>query len=224
VSVDGADLSHCDLSDVRILRCSLTGANLDGAVLNGATVRRSNLRGASLVAVMAENAHVVESDLGAVDATRLNARCLVARDVDMTGIVLVNANLYRGMLSGDPPGGMRMRDADLSGAVLVQAYLAADLTGANLLNVNAAYSRFSQSSLRGARLGAAAMYQSTWIKVDLRGADLRDVRAPVFVDRCPGLDEALDGNGDAVACEVSDLGAFTAQLAALLSSARKGST
>lgn len=221
VSVEEADLENADLSNARIHRCCLPGVNLNGAILNGASVTSSSMRRATLVAARAENLQIVESDLAEADASLVAGRCLVARDVDLAGALFVNANLYRAMLTGDPPEGMSLKGAVLDGAILVQAYIAADLSDAHLLNVNAAYSRFSQSNLRGARLNRANMHQSTWVKVDATGACLAGVNAPVFIDRCKGLQEAVGSLGQD---ETSDLGEFAHRLHVLLTSARHGST
>jgi hypothetical protein len=125
------------------------------------------------------------------------------------------------MITGDPPKGMSLRGADLENATLVQAYVAADLRGARLNGANCAYSRFSQSDLSGAQLNGANMYQSTWVKVVAQGASVAGLRAPVFVDRCPGLETAVrESAGDTA----EEFGAFLRRFAAALALGRKGST
>lgn len=181
----------------------------------------SSLRGAVLTAARGENLHIVESDLSDAEMSTFLGRCLTVRDSSLARANLRHANLYRAMITGDPPRGMSLRRAVLDGATLVQAYIAADLREAGLVGANCAYSRFSQSDLSGARLDGAGMYQSTWVKTVVTGASLTGVKAPVFTDRCPGLAEALERDGGPAATEFA---AFVENLGAALAKGRKGST
>lgn len=218
VTLDEANLSSADLSGASFAHCVLTGTTLAGASLAGAKVHRSTLAGAILSDVQAENLHVIESSLRSAKMHGLLGRCTVIRDCDLRDADLSRSNLYRAMITGDPPSSMAMTNVDLSGAILVQAYVAADLAGAVLRGVNAAYSRFSQSNLHGADLTGAAMYQSTWVKVKCDGMRAAGLTGPLFADRCPGLLAALSDNGDAGLIHwVEDLGE-------LLAGQRKGST
>lgn len=221
VTLEGADLAAADLSEASIVRCALPGATLTGASLIGARVYRSSMAGAVMTDVQAENLHVVESSLRSATMNGFVGRCTVMRDCDLRGADLSHSNLYRAMITGDPPSGMTMAEVDLSGAILVQAYVAADLTGAVLRGVNAAYSRFSQSDLRGADLTGAAMYQSTWVKVKCEAMKASALTGPFFVDRCPGLLEALTDAGDGVD---TGLVRWITGLDELLAGQRKGST
>lgn len=179
------------------------------------------MRQATLAGGHGENLNIVESDLSGADFSGFTGRCLTARDVDLSRSNFHGANLYRAMLTGDPPRAMNLRAANFENAVLVQAYFAADLREARLTGANCAYSRFSQSDLGAARLDGTNMYQSTWVKVNLVGASLSGVRAPVFVDRCPGLEAALAACDDAVAAEFE---VFRKGFGELLAANRKGST
>jgi uncharacterized protein YjbI with pentapeptide repeats len=221
MTVDVAELPGADLSGSTWRGCSLPGADLVEAILNDAKITRTSLREARLAHAHGENLHLVECDLAQADMTGFLGRCLVARDVDMAGAVLREANLYRAMITGDPPRGMSLRDADLENSTLVQAYVAADLRGARLVGANCAYSRFSQSDLSEACLDGAAMYQSTWVKVAMHGTKVAGIRAPIFVDRCPGL---LTGLKEAGTDEATAFVDYLDSLAAALSLGRKGST
>ena len=221
VAAPAADLRGAELSGARLLRCSLPEATLAGALLNNGKISGGSLRRADLRGAHGENLHIVEADLSDADLTSFTGRCMTVRDGNLARVTLRFANLYRAMITGDPPRGMSLRGAVLEGATLVQAYLAADLREANLSGANCAYSRFSQSDLSGARLDGTNMYQSTWVKVTLHGASVKDVRAPVFADRCPGLRNSLDKAGGLAADEFRTfLDSFDATLAA----GRKGST
>lgn len=218
VTLEEADLAAADLSEASIARCALPGATLTGASLVGARVYKSALAGAVLSDVQAENLHVVESSLCSAKMDGFVGRCTVMRDCDLRDADLSRSNLYRAMITGDPPSGMAMTNVDLSGAILVQAYVAADLTGAVLRGVNAAYSRFSQSDLHDADLTGAAMYQSTWVKVKCEAMRARALTGPFFADRCPGLLAALTNDAD------SGLVRWIEDLDELLAGQRKGST
>ena len=218
VTLDEADLAAADLSEASIAHCALSGATLAGASLVGARVYKSILAGTVLSDVQAENLHVVESSLRSAKMDGFVGRCTVMRDCDLRDVDLSRSNLYRAMITGDPPSSMAMTNVDLSGAILVQAYLAADLTGAVLRGVNAAYSRFSQSDLHGADLTGAAMYQSTWVKVKCDGMRAPALTGPFFADRCSGLLTALADDAD------PGLISWIEDLDELLSGQRKGST
>lgn len=218
VTLNEADLAAADLSGASIAHCALPGATLTGASLVGARVFGSNLAGTLLDNVQAENLHVVESSLRSAKMDGFVGRCTVMRDCDLRDADLSRSNLYRAMITGDPPSSMSMTNIDLSGAILVQAYVAADLTGAVLRGVNAAYSRFSQSDLQGADLTGAAMYQSTWVKVKCDGMRAPALTGPFFADRCPGLLAALTDDAE------SGLIRWIEDLDALLTGQRKGST
>ena len=97
------------------------------------------LLGADLSQAHAENLNLVECDLSDADLSHVAARCLTARDVNLTRADLSHANLYRAMLTGDPPKAMSLRQARLQNTVLVQAYLAANLCEADLTGAAAAY-------------------------------------------------------------------------------------
>ena len=74
------------------------------------------------------------------------------------------------MITGDPPRTMNLRRARLTGAVLVQAYIAADLADADLSQVNAAYARFNQTCFAGTDLSGARMYEASCVKTEFTGA------------------------------------------------------
>lgn len=235
---DGQGLAapDADLADVTLLEANFTGADfsrsmwravtapgamLVGLVLSDAKMSGCALMGSNLANAYAENLALVECDLASVDLSGATARCLTARDVNLAGADLSHANLYRAMLTGDPPKAMNLRGASLQNAVLVQAYIAGDLTRADLRGANAAYSRFSQSCLDGALLDGVNMHESTWVKTSFVDATLANVRPPVFADRCRGLSDAVDKSAGQTA---EELGSYLEDLAGLLGASRKGST
>lgn len=222
VSADDVDLTAADLTGARLTRCSLPRARMAGASLNNGLISSSSLRGAVLNAARGENLHIIESDLSQASMSGFLGRCLTIRDSNLAHAELRNANLYRAMITGDPPRGMSLRGAVLDGATLIQAYFAADLRKASLVGANCAYSRFNQSDLSEARLDGAGMYQSTWVKTSVTGASLAGVKAPIFTDRVAGLAEALERSHDRPTAD--EFARFVERLDAVLSSGKKGST
>jgi uncharacterized protein YjbI with pentapeptide repeats len=204
LSAPGSWLHHCHLNDVRLDGADLTGISiqdctiegcLDHALMTGANVLSSRLNRASMVGVYAENAHFVESSLIEADCSNIRARCLVMRDCDLSNINFSNAYLYRSMITGDPPNSMAMRNANMRGANLVQAYVAADLRGGDLSHAHAAYARLNQCCLAGVKLLGVNLYEASLIKTDLTEADLTGSRGPYFAHRCKGLEAALMREG-----------------------------
>lgn len=220
-SLPGIDLSTAALPGLRLRDSDLKGAKLSSASLVAASVHRTCLTEADLGNVQAENLHVVESQLQRARMGGFTGRCAVFRDVDMRGADLAQSNLYRAMITGDPPRGMCLADASLAGAILVQAYIAADLSNANLREVNAAYSRFSQSDLTDADLTGAALFQSTWVKVTCLRTKLAGIKPPFFADRCAGLKEALNATDSP---DTADLRTYLTAFEGVLRGEQHGST
>lgn len=221
VALTFADLSGADVSRSMWRSVVAPAAQMAGIILTDAKLTGCSLAGGDLSHAHAENLAVVECDLTGVDLSGATARCVTARDVNLSNATLSHANLYRSMITGDPPKAMSMRGADLRNAVLVQAYIAADLTGSDLSGANAAYSRFSQSCLDGALLDGVNMHQSTLVKTGFVGASLAGVKPPMFVDRCRGLQDAVEKTSAHTSDELSSyLRAFDE----LLTLSRKGST
>ncbi len=171
-----------------------------------------------------ENARLLECDVSDSRFTNLDderghasftGRGLMARDCHLARADFTDAYLYRASFTGDPVIGMRMDDAKFTGANLIQAYVAAALPGADLRCMHAAYSRFNQSDLTGADLTGAGLYQSSFVKVVLTGADLTAVSAPLFLDRCKGVTDAVMDE---------DLRRWAGVLAGALGTRRSGST
>jgi uncharacterized protein YjbI with pentapeptide repeats len=220
-SLPGIDLSTAALPGLRLRDSDLTRAKFSSASLVAGSVHRSCLTEADLGNVQAENLHVVESQLQHARMGGFTGRCAVFRDVDMRGADLAQSNLYRAMITGDPPRGMCLADASLAGAILVQAYIAADLSNANLREVSAAYSRFSQSDLTDADLTGAALFQSTWVKVTCRRTKLAGIKSPFFADRCTGLKEALS---DTESPDTAALSSYLTAFEGVLRGEQHGST
>jgi len=221
VSLFDAVFVNADFTGTNWRRCTMPSANLNSASFVNAKMANCSLRDLSASFLRAECLHIVECDLAGAVLVGAMARCLTARDSNFSGADLSRANLYRTMITGDPPSGMKLKCANLEGAILVQAYVAADLAGTNLTGANCAYSRMSQSDLTGANLNGTNFFQSTWVKTNLTDASLAGLTAPVFFDRCKGLAASVEKTGGETA---EDFILFMKCFGDVLSSGRKGST
>lgn len=215
----GADLVGSDLSHTRFRRCRFANASFDRARIVGSSFSNCSLDAASLQCVSAENLVAVESTFRSAVLRGFKGRCAVFRDCDLAEADLENSYLYRAMLTGDPPSAMVLRNVSARGAVLVQSYIAADLSGADLRGARLAYARLNQSTFVNARLDGAELFQSSLIKCDMTGARLESVAPPFFASRCTGLESALStmAHGD-------ESRIFQSRMDDLLSSVARGST
>lgn len=220
--LQGAAINECDLSDasfagasvsqLTITKCAMRDADFRQACGEGLTIHRSTsadgmlfgdakLPALRLVRVngridasgaSAENFSAVECGLRTSNFRGFGGRCATFRDCDLSESDFRAAYLYRAMITGDPPSGMSLVGSEFTGANLVQAYLAADFTGARLRNAKMAYARLNQSVFDSANLTGAGLYEASMVKTSFKGAIMRAVSAPFFADRCAGLTEALD--------------------------------
>ncbi|MCC8970066.1 pentapeptide repeat-containing protein [Bradyrhizobium brasilense] len=213
-----AELEQADLTEARLLSVNLSDANLVGAVLNGASIRSCQLDRADLSRASGESISIMESTMRAAKFMGFRGRCAFMRDCDLENADLSQAYLYRSMITGDPPQSMALTHVNLEGANLVQAYLAAGMTGSNLETARVAYIRMNQSSLRDANLSGISPFQASFVKVDFSGAKITTFEPPFFADRCPGLQAALQGDQP---CEPTD---YLAEFSSLMRRGREGST
>jgi uncharacterized protein YjbI with pentapeptide repeats len=216
----GSDLTETLLRAVRgrdnsFSCCALVGASLARCSLPGSDFRGANMENARLLECQLPESRFTQYNSDGGGAVGFVGRALVVRDCDLASAQFTRAYLYRASFTGDPVIGMRMDQVDMTGANLIQAYVAAAMPGAVLKGVNAAYSRFNQSDLRAADLKGATLFEASFVKTSLHDADLTAVRAPLFVDRCPGLTSARMDEG---------LRGWTVQLAATLARERIAST
>ncbi|HET6583348.1 MAG TPA: pentapeptide repeat-containing protein, partial [Nannocystaceae bacterium] len=131
-TIDGADLTDAVLEGARIVRSHFAETSCVRAQLGAAAVRQASFVRCDWSDVAAENASIVESSFAETSFRRFSGRGVVMRDCDAAGCDFSGAYLYRAMLTGDPQQSMNLRGVDLEGANIVQAYIAADLAGANL--------------------------------------------------------------------------------------------
>lgn len=119
--LDGANLSHIDLS-----RVDLSGSSLCNADLTGTDLRRADLSGAHLDHSKLHNAYLRGADLSKVEL----------KEADLTDADLRRAYLHLANLTGAILRRADLSGADLSDARLNDAFLRdADLVGTNLSDI-----------------------------------------------------------------------------------------
>jgi uncharacterized protein YjbI with pentapeptide repeats len=187
----GSSFEAADLTGARFENTALDQADFDGARLTEASFSRCTAIGARFAHATAEYARFIECKLQGAFMSRFAGRGASFRDSDLRRADLSDAYLYRGIITGDPPSAMSLRDANLCNANLVQAYVCADLDGASLIGAHLVYARLNQSFFRGANLNGVNAYAASCIKVDFTDATLFAVSPPLFADRCIGLEEAV---------------------------------
>lgn len=216
-----SDFGGSNLAGSRWTRCGLDGINLQNANMEETSFARCSGVGADLRGVMAENVRFLESNFSRSDMRNFSGRCAYFRDCDFAYSDFTNAYLYRGILTGDPPKAMSLRNCQFVGANLVQSYLAADFSDADLTAANCTYARLNQSSFRDARLVGISLYEASMVKTDFKGATLSFTPTPFFADRCTGMSEAMQSmpEGDLARCDE-----YLAALKELVGKGNHGST
>lgn len=190
-SLPRVNLSGADLADSSLVRISAPGARFDRAIADNSRWLSCAMTDASFAGMHAENWAVVECTLSRAAMPGIQMRCAHIRNSTLTGADLTDAYLYRAMITGDPPATMDLQGAKLTNAVLVQAYLAANLSAADLRNVGLAYGRLNQAKLAGADLRGSQLFECSLVKTDFTNACMAGIAPPVLADRCSGLEEAL---------------------------------
>ncbi len=196
---DFSECSFCDanfsksiLSNSRWKSCHFQRADFSDAKLDESSFSNSAMLESVFERVMAENIRVVESRLPKAKMSGFKGRCASFRDCDLSEVDLSKSYLYRAVLTGDPAMGMCMKRINLRDAILVQSYITADLSYANLSGAHCTYARLNNCDMHGANLSGANVYEASLIKTNLTDAQLTGINSPFFADRCPGLFNALE--------------------------------
>ncbi|MFD5795277.1 pentapeptide repeat-containing protein [Streptomyces diastatochromogenes] len=154
INLENARLDGTNLSEAVIQHAQLRGALLDNANLRGASLFDSDLSGAILTGADLRDAGLDKTNLtdawfcgGDRPSFKYPGPC-----PDMTGVILINANLTRASLVGANLSGAYLRNADLTGADLWKANLSkADLSKANLSGAILTGAKLDGARLDGAR-------------------------------------------------------------------------
>lgn len=215
--LSGSDFTGADMSYSRWIACNIERISMHEAVLENVSMHACRGSDSNLTGVRAEYFRAIECSFQRSQMAGFAGRGSFFRDTDLSECDMERAYLYRATITGDPPKSMSLRKSNLQNANLVQAYVAADMTCANLRGANLVYSRVNQSSFSHTDLGGVNLYEASAVKVDFTGAKLPNVSGPFFADRCSGLVDALGA-------PEGKLNAFVSQLQALLKDAGGSST
>ncbi|MGH3922903.1 MAG: pentapeptide repeat-containing protein [Pseudonocardiaceae bacterium] len=191
-----ANLAHADLTNGRWDGCNLDRAVLTGSVLTGSSWLSSTAVEAEATNATGEGLTATECTFSRAVLTGFAGRYATFRNCTLRGADLRGAYLYRSCIMGDPPASACLVDAQLDGANLAQAYLAADFSNASIRHAWATYARVNQSIFDGANLSGTSLFHASAVKTIFTGAQLSGQRGAMFADRCPGLVPALRGSGD----------------------------
>ncbi|MGH3907566.1 MAG: pentapeptide repeat-containing protein [Pseudonocardiaceae bacterium] len=200
-----ADFSHADLSGGRWAQVGLDGARLVGALLPDSSWRGVSAINADATQVTAEGLTAGECTFTDAVFIGLAGRYSTFRNCDFHCADLRSAYLYRATFVGDPPTSACLVGAQLDGANLTQAYLAADFTGASIRHGWAAYARVNQAIFERADLRGTSLFRASAVKTEFTGARLGGQYGVVFADRCPGLLDALHESADPASKRVAEL-------------------
>lgn len=200
LSAPGIDLTDCHLHRLELVGAYLpqarmlnlmANADMSGATLSDAALRQCQLHAVNLSQARAENISITECALVGATARQLRARSAFLRDCNLANADLSDAYLYRAVLTGDPIKGMVLTGACLRGANLVQAYCSANCEGADFTATLLTYARLNQSCFDRTRLFGTQLFEASLVKTSFQGAKLSHIEGPFFVDRCPGLSDAV---------------------------------
>ncbi|MGA8808354.1 MAG: pentapeptide repeat-containing protein [Thermoanaerobaculia bacterium] len=206
VAAPNADIAHAGLldatfsgsnfTDSRWLHCNLDSGNYERATLAGATFVDCSMRGANLSDVAGQDLRILRCVLIDACLQRISARGGAFRNSALTRVNARGAYLYGAFISGEPPSATSLRGADLSDAILVQAYITADLTDAVLTNAKCSYSRLNQSLFVNSDFRGATLAGASLVKSNFTGSKFSNIAMPFFTDRCVGLIDAIDAIPD----------------------------
>jgi uncharacterized protein YjbI with pentapeptide repeats len=200
-TVHQSHFSESDFSGADLSRSHWTAVALNQVVLSGASVGDafwSDVSAPELDAqrLRAEGWTATECRFTTANFAGFAGRYSTFRNCDMHQINLRGAYFYRATIVGDPPSSACLVEANLDGANLTQAYLAADFTGASLRAGWATYARLNQSTFTKADLAGTSLFHASAVKTVFTDTRVSGQRGLLFADRCPGLIDALTSGSD----------------------------
>lgn len=201
IDVQGCQLPDADLSNSDLSRGRWDHVGMDRANLTGAMLADSSWLGVTAIEADATNATgegltATECTFSQAVFTGFFGRYATFRNCNFRAADLRGAYLYRSSFMGDPPASACLVDAQLDGANLTQAYLAADFTRASIRHAWATYARVNQSIFTDADLRGTSLFRASAVKTEFTGARLAGQRGAILADRCPGLLQSLQAAGD----------------------------
>jgi uncharacterized protein YjbI with pentapeptide repeats len=169
--LEGANLSKANLGDANLMWASLRQADLSQADLSEAGLREASLSEANLREADLHRADLQETDLFKADLRRADLRHAYLYEVDLRHADLSGALLAEAYLHGAYLNGANLSEADLSGANLSDA----NLSDANLSRAELGMAVLVGTNLHGATLVGCSIHGVSVWRVDLDGAEQRDL-------------------------------------------------
>ena len=187
-------LNEANLHGVNLSRVNLSGVNLRSVNLSGVNLRRANLSGTNL-----SGADLRGTDLSGADLRRVNFSGVNLSRMNLSSVNLRGANLRRADLCETNLSGADLRGTNLSGANLQKTkidnttkidtkwklawkvinhktedrnFFKADLSGANLSEMNLRGANLRRADLSGADLNGTNLIGADLERADLSGTNL----------------------------------------------------
>jgi uncharacterized protein YjbI with pentapeptide repeats len=185
VNLAGADLVAADLRHVNLSGADLSGAKLTAAKLADIKLAKAELSNADLTDTDLAGADLTDADLtyaqlARADVSRADLSHAILSHADLTGTILLDAELpgailSRAILTDANMASAKLPGAELFGANLVRTKLRdADLTSVDLVRAILTSVDFVGADLTGAYFSSEAFIPEGW-KLDPRSSQLRRV-------------------------------------------------
>src|SRR4051794_23617318 len=150
----------------------LTHSDLSGMKLNNYSFVRADMSGANLTRTQLEHAHLKDATLTGAVLTHANLESVNARGAVFDNVSADGANFEVATLRG-----ARFCNATLTAARLHRAYLReTDLSGANLTGAWLRFATLDEARCRNTVFSGADLRYAAIVKADIRGADLTNVQ------------------------------------------------
>lgn len=186
-----------DLTYARLDRATLRDTNLTQARLNNASMIAADLHGATLYDTDLSDVNLADANLAMAKLKGVNLAGANLSGANFAGAILLDCNLKGARLTGTKLSEARMTNVDLSETIMArnkeslpldiqeilqlhQAWIdsngakgkRAELTGADLSEVNLAGSNFNGAHLKMVDMRGAILTNCTFLLADLSGSDL----------------------------------------------------
>lgn len=190
VNARGRNFSGILLSSRTLVGGDLSLTSLDRTDFRGADLTRANLAGSRGEGLNLHGAVVDHLRANDVRWPNANLSRVSGSEVDLTGAILLDANITEARLPQTTLDQTELHRANLQRADLSYSKgLSASFEGADLRAANLRCARLVKPIFRDVDLRAADLRDATLTEPDLRGADLRDARVDGLHLRDPLTDE-----------------------------------
>lgn len=186
--LENANLQDAFLQDANLQQANLENANLQDAYLQSANLQQANLSNADLQGGTLDYSNLEGATLWQANLAEASLRYTNLYQADFMGLItlqLAPGSLQDILSRPQPRRRADLYKADLTGANLVQVDLenanlnqsiltGTDLTGANLVQVDLRYANLTQSILTGANLADADLWSANLQDANLENANLQN--------------------------------------------------